>query len=294
MNTQTKQIHQYNTALSRGNREGGISTKEDILAVEEPLEIIIGYGSAGHRQRKTISVTMRTPDHDAELALGFLYTEGVIAAYKDIANVRHIDENRLLVDLHDKVVIDFEKLNRHFYTTSSCGVCGKASLEAVSVQSCFIFKKDFPKINTTTLLSLPVQLLDNQLLFTKTGGTHASVLFTLPPLPPQGVICAETTPLLGAGGTIYEDVGRHNALDKAIGWALKRDILPLSNHILLVSGRASFELIQKAAMAGIPIVAAIGAPSSLAVQLAEEMGMTLVGFLKGDRFNIYTGVERII
>jgi FdhD protein len=270
MTIQNKPIHLYNT-------EGGIFTKEDTLAIEEPLEIIIGYDSAGQRQRKTISVTMRTPDHDAELALGFLYTEGVIAAYKDIANVRHIEENRILVDMHDTVVIDFEKLNRHFYTTSSCGVCGKASLEAVSTQSCFIFKKDFPKINTSTLLSLSAQLFDNQLLFTKTGGTHASVLFNT-----EGVALKT-----------FEDVGRHNALDKAIGWALKRAILPLSNHILLVSGRASFELIQKAAMAGIPIVAAIGAPSSLAVQLAEEMGMTLVGFLKEDRFNVYTGIERL-
>jgi FdhD protein len=257
--------------------EGGVIEKDDILAVEEPLEIIIGYGSAAKRQRKTIAVTMRTPDNDFELALGFLFTEGVIFSKNDVKNVRFMDENRVLVDLDEKIVFDFERLNRHFYTTSSCGVCGKASLEAVSTQSCFILQKDTPKIEKADIFKIPLQLIENQLLFNTTGGVHASLL-----LNTEGVTL-----------NAFEDVGRHNALDKLIGWAFQKDLLPLKNNLLLVSGRASFELIQKAMMAGIPIVAAIGAPSSLAVQLAEESRMTLIGFLKPDKFNVYTGLERI-
>jgi FdhD protein len=264
--------------LKHINTEGGISEKEDILAIEEPLEISIGYGSAAKRQRKTIAVTMRTPDHDFELALGFLFSEGVIFSKNNVKSVRFLGENKVLVDLDEKLIFDFERLNRHFYTTSSCGVCGKASLEAVSTQSCFILQKDSPKISKTDIFKIPLQLIENQLLFNTTGGVHASLL-----LNTEG----ETL-------NAFEDVGRHNALDKLIGWALQKDLLPLKNNILLVSGRASFELVQKAMMAGIPIVAAIGAPSSLAVQLAEESGMTLIGFLKPHKFNVYTGIERII
>jgi FdhD protein len=271
--------------------EGGIIEKDDILAVEEPLEIIIGYGSAAKRQRKTIAVTMRTPDNDFELALGFLFTEGVIFSKNDVKNVRFMDENRVLVDLDEKIVFDFERLNRHFYTTSSCGVCGKASLEAVSTQSCFILQKDTPKIEKADIFKIPLQLIENQLLFNTTGGVHASLL--LAPQPPKGELVLDSS--FGSWGALnaFEDVGRHNALDKLIGWAFQKDLLPLKNNLLLVSGRASFELIQKAMMAGIPIVAAIGAPSSLAVQLAEESRMTLIGFLKPDKFNVYTGIERI-
>jgi FdhD protein len=266
-----------NIALTRFNREE-ITDIEDILAIEEPLEITIGYGTAAQRTHKTISVTMRTPDHDFELALGFLYTEGVIFSKNDIANVRYLDDNRVLVDLHENALFDVEKLNRHFYTTSSCGVCGKAALDAVVTQTCVMIPKDFPKINAPTLLSLSSQLFDNQSLFSKTGGTHASVLFNT-----EGVV-----------QKTFEDVGRHNALDKLIGWTFQQNLLPLKTHILLVSGRASFELIQKAAMAGIPIVVAIGAPSSLAVDVAEAHNITLVGFLKENSFNVYTGIERIL
>jgi FdhD protein len=267
--------------INRLNTEGGFQT-EDTLAIEEPLEIIIGYGSAAKRQRKTIAVTMRTPDHDFELALGFLFTEGVIFSKNAVKSVRFLESNRILVDLDEKISVDLDKLNRHFYTTSSCGVCGKASLEAVSTQSCFILQKDMPKISKAVIFKIPLQLIDNQSLFTETGGVHASLL--LAPQPPKG----EYAVIKG-----FEDVGRHNALDKLIGWAFQNDFLPLKNHILLVSGRTSFELIQKAMMAGIPIVAAIGAPSSLAVQLAEDNNMTLIGFLKHDKFNVYTGLERI-
>lgn len=265
-----------NLVIQRLNTEG-VSETEDILAVEEPLEISVAYGKVGERQRKTIAVTMRTPDFDFELALGFLYTEGVIFSKKDILNIRYIHENSVLIDLNENLYFDTEKLNRHFYTTSSCGVCGKASLEAVSTQMCYFLQKNYPIVKSDILSALPMQLFDNQLLFSKTGGVHASTIFNT-----EGLYIH-----------LFEDVGRHNALDKLIGWALKMDMLPLSNHILLVSGRASFELMQKAAMAGIPIVAAIGAPSSLAVQLAAEMNMTLIGFLRENKFNIYTGKERI-
>lgn len=263
--------------ITRFNTEGRVQEIEDTLAIEEPLEIIIGYGTAAKRQRKTIAITMRTPKNDFELALGFLFTEGVIFSKNDVKSVRFIDTNRVLVDLDEKIIFDFERLNRHFYTTSSCGVCGKASLEAVSTQSCFILQKDTPKISKDVLFKIPLQLIENQLLFEKTGGVHASLL-----LNTEGVVLST-----------FEDVGRHNALDKLIGWAFQNDLLPLKDTILLVSGRTSFELIQKAMMAGIPIVAAIGAPSSLAVQLAEENGMTLIGFLKHDRFNVYCNSHRI-
>jgi FdhD protein len=267
--------------IIRVNTEG-VFPSEDALAIEEPLEIIIGYGTASKRQRKTIAVTMRTPDYDFELALGFLFTEGVIASKNDVKSIRFLEDNRVLVDLDEKIVFDFDTLNRHFYTTSSCGVCGKASIEAISTQSCFILQKDSPKIPKAVIFKIPLQLIENQLLFNKTGGVHASLLFA--PQPPKGEYKATK---------VFEDVGRHNALDKLIGWACQNDLLPLKNNILLVSGRASFELIQKAMMAGIPIVAAIGAPSSLAVQLADENGMTLIGFLKQDKFNIYTNSDRI-
>jgi FdhD protein len=252
----------------------------DTIAVEEPLEIIVSYGSP--RKRKTLAVTMRTPDDDTHLALGFLYTEGIISSKKEVANMRFLEENSLLVDLHENVNFDIEKLNRHFYTTSSCGVCGKASLEAVSTQSCYILNKNFPLISKNILFKINTQIIDNQPLFKQTGGTHASALFDL----------SEANFDFKYIKTM-EDVGRHNALDKIIGYALKNDMLPLSNHLLVVSGRASFELIQKALMAGIPIVAAVGAPSSLAVDLAVENNMTLIGFLKKNTLNVYSGFERI-
>ncbi len=263
-------IHQFDA--------NNFTEKEDLLAVEEPLEISIAYGSAVSRIRKTVAVTMRTPDDDFELALGFLFTEGVVFNKKEVKSVRFVGENRVLVDLDEKVRFDFEKLNRNFYTTSSCGVCGKASLESISKTMCFILEKGIPTVSKDILLGLPQKLLAVQQSFIETGGAHASVLFNT-----EGGILK-----------IFEDVGRHNALDKLIGWAFQQDILPLKENILLLSGRASFELIQKASMAGIPIVAAVGAPSSLAVDLAEENGMTLIGFLKKEKFNVYTSIERII
>jgi FdhD protein len=255
-----------------------ISNALDDIAVEEPLEIIIRYGSTQKRTLKTIAVTMRTPCDDAFLALGFLFTEGVVFQKEDVVSYRFLEANRIVVELRESYAFDVEKLNRHFYTTSSCGVCGKASIEAISTNSCFILKKNYPIVSKHIISNLTAQLFDNQSLFSKTGGVHASTLFNT-----EGVLLK-----------LFEDVGRHNALDKLIGWAFQNGLLPLSNTVLLVSGRVSFELVQKTIMAGIPIIAAIGAPSSLAIDLAEQNGMTLIGFLKDNSMNIYTATERVI
>ena len=263
------------TPILRVNREG-VSNDTDALAAEEPLEIVLVFGGTNKRQRQSISVTMRTPTgNDFELALGFLFTEGVIKNYKDVISVRYtaseFDEtaqtNVVQVNLTPSVVFDVEKLQRHFYTSSSCGVCGKTSLDLVQTTSCFWLKKGFPLVKSAVLMNLPEKLRAAQSVFEETGGIHAAALFNT-----EGVLLA-----------LREDVGRHNALDKLIGWAMQNSLLPLSNHLLLVSGRSSFELVQKALMAGIPILAAVGAPSSLAVQLADENNMTVVGFLKQNR-----------
>jgi FdhD protein len=264
-------------SLIKIDENKSINTLDDI-AVEEPLEIIIRYGSTQKRTLKTIAVTMRTPCDDAFLALGFLYTEGVIFQKEDVVSYRFLEQNRIVVELRESFIFDVEKLNRHFYTTSSCGVCGKASIEAISTDSCFVLSKNYPYVSKHIIFNLSSQLFDNQLLFSKTGGVHASALFNT-----EGVLLK-----------LFEDVGRHNALDKLIGWALQNEHLPLSHSILLVSGRVSFELVQKAIMAGIPIIAAIGAPSSLALDLAEQNGMTLIGFLKEKTMNVYCSAERIV
>ncbi len=260
----------------RIDTEGGILSNDN-LATEQPLEILIGFGSVTKRKRQTIAVTMRTPEQDVDLALGFLFTEGVIADKKDVVNVRFLSENKLLIDLNESVSVNLEHLNRHFYTTSSCGVCGKSSLEAVSTTSCFLLNPDTPILKKEVLFGLTQKLRAEQSVFDSTGGIHASGLFDID----------------GRLLKTCEDVGRHNALDKLIGWALQKELLPLKNNILLVSGRVSFELVQKAVMAGIPIVAAVGAPSSLAVELADDNNMTLIGFLRDGRFNVYSGAQRI-
>jgi FdhD protein len=273
------------TPILRVNTEGSFAD-EDTLAAEEPLEIVLAFGETNHRRRQSISVTMRTPTgHDFELAMGFLLTEGVIKDAKDVISVRYsaseLDEsaqtNVVQVDLKPSVKFDAERLQRHFYTSSSCGVCGKTSLDMVQTASCFWLKKDIPRVKSAILMNLPEKLRALQTVFDTTGGIHAAALFDT-----EGSLVA-----------LREDVGRHNALDKLIGWAMQNERLPLSHSILLVSGRSSFELVQKALMAGIPILAAVGAPSSLAVQLAIENDMTVVGFLKNNRFNIYSGFERI-
>ncbi|WP_448701420.1 formate dehydrogenase accessory sulfurtransferase FdhD [Mucilaginibacter sp. AW1-3] len=258
----------------------------DKLAAEEPLEIRLEYGDLFNREKRNVSVTMRTPGNDAELALGFLFTEGIIQSGDDVESVEHCfiacDENRqnvIQVTLKENVRPNLQNTERNFYTTSSCGVCGKSSIGAIRTVNRFAL--GLPDDNTTTveiLNRLPAILSQHQEVFDETGGLHASALFT-----------GDGKMLL-----VREDVGRHNALDKLIGEALRQGRLPLHQNILLLSGRASFELVQKAAMAGINIMAAIGAPSTLAVQLADEFNITLVGFLRNNRFNIYTSAHRII
>jgi FdhD protein len=260
--------------------EADIIESNDILAAEEPLEIRLVWGPADNRQTRNISVTMRTPGSDAELAAGFLYTEGIIKTTNDIAGIQHLrsDENITAIELKEGIEPEIGKLERNFYTTSSCGVCGKSSIDAVITTCPILETPDTIKVHTDLIYSLTDKLRSKQDVFENTGGIHASALFDL-----------DGNLLL-----MREDVGRHNALDKLIGAALQADMIPLDKHILLLSGRASFELIQKASMAGIKIVAAVGAPSSLAAQLADDMGMTLIGFLRGHRFNIYSGAQRII
>ncbi|SKB61101.1 FdhD protein [Soonwooa buanensis] len=251
----------------------------DDIAVEEPLEIRVSYHTNGDKNTKNISVTMRTPGNDAELAAGFLFTEGIISSNNQIQNVGHQQaecsrnqENIIIADLIEDFIPKLANTDRNFYTTSSCGVCGKGSIESIRTVSPFQnITRTQQNISVETLYSLPEKLRSFQSNFSSTGGIHASGLFSL-----EGDLLA-----------LREDVGRHNALDKLIGHALFTDQLPLQDKILLLSGRASFELIQKAAMAGISFVVAIGAPSSLAVDLAKEFDITLLGFLRENRFNIY-------
>jgi FdhD protein len=245
---------------------------EDELAVEEPLEIAIEYGAASSRETTIIAVTMRTPGHDEQLALGFLYTEQIIKQFSEVQEVQIGTNNRVTVLLHEDATPQLQQAQRNFYTTSSCGICGKASIEAVQLA---FDSLDLPKnqrIDEKVLFSLPKQLNETQTLFARTGAVHASALFDV-----QGNLLA-----------VFEDVGRHNALDKLVGHCFREKQLPLHNHILLLSGRASFELIQKALGAGIGIVCSIGAPSSLAVQLANDSNILLIGFLKADKFVQYT------
>ncbi len=251
----------------------------DLLAVEEPLEIQLVFGPAGARIKKTISITMRTPGQDNELALGFLFTEGIIKYENEVSRISHESDsvNIILVEFLHGITPTVSSLDRHFYTTSSCGVCGKTSLDAVRSKSIFPAGLGALKVSSALLYSLQEKLKGQQKVFDLTGGLHASTLFD-----------ANGNLLL-----VREDVGRHNALDKVIGASLIQHRLPLSESILLLSGRISFELVQKAYMAGINFVAAIGAPSTLAVKMAEECGITLVGFLRDNRYTIYSGQQRL-
>lgn len=255
--------------------------REDVLAVEEPLEIRVG----GH----SLAITMRTPGHDIELAAGFLVSEAVISRADQFSTARYcagaegtVDGlntyNILDVSLAPGVTPPGPSLARAFYTTSSCGLCGKASIEAVRTKSSYEVADDPLRIDAALLATFPDALRAGQDVFDKTGGLHAAALFD------------------GATGemlVLREDVGRHNAVDKVVGWALTAERLPLRGTVLMVSGRASFELAQKASMAGIPLLAAVSAPSSLAAELAAEAGMTLVGFLRGNSMVVYAGAARI-
>ena len=251
----------------------------DELAIEEPLEIQLAYTEKNARIQKTISITMRTPGNDEDLAVGFLFTEGIIKNKNQVAHTLvSLTENKVLVLLNENEIVNLQKTERNFYTTSSCGVCGKTSIDAIKTISAYNNITDKISLSTNLFYQLENELRKQQAIFETTGGLHASALFDLD----------------GKFISLREDVGRHNALDKLIGAAFLKEELPLTNNILLLSGRASFELIQKATMAGIKIIAAVGAPSSLAVQLAQEAGITLIGFLRNEGFNIYTGEERIM
>lgn len=251
---------------------------EDTLAIEEPLEIQLLYHTGEEPVLRKVSVTMRTPGNDEELAAGFLFTEGILQDAAQIAGIRRDSDHTITVLLQEGARPQLQQAERNFYTTSSCGVCGKASIEAIRTVSVFGPSTSSPDIPASLLYTLPAELRKQQEIFDCTGGLHASALF-------------------GTDGRflrLKEDVGRHNALDKLIGAAFLDRQLPLDNNILLLSGRASFELVQKAAMAGIPVIAAVGAPSSLAVALAEEQRITLLGFLREERFNIYSGGQGIL
>ncbi|WP_395106306.1 formate dehydrogenase accessory sulfurtransferase FdhD [Actinomadura sp. SCN-SB] len=264
--TVRRPVVKVGTAGVRGRRP-------DTLAVEEPLEIRV----AG----RPLTITMRTPGDDFELVAGFLAAEGVIARPDDLLAMRYCadatEQNTLDVALADGVEPPSELMRRAFATTSACGVCGKASIEALRVRRPYDIASDQVRLTPVSLAALPDRLREAQRVFERTGGLHAAGLFD------------------ASGGLLVlrEDVGRHNAVDKVVGWALAKGLLPLSGHVLMVSGRASFELTQKAAQAGIPVLAAVSAPSSLAVELAEDAGMTLIGFLRGETMNVYTGAHRI-
>jgi len=268
------------TARRRVLRLGAETELErpDTLVVEEPLEVRVG-GSA-------LAVTMRTPGDDMDLAAGFLVSEGVVNDAEQVRAIRYCagatDDGRntynvLDVDLAAGVAPPDKSLERAFYTTSSCGLCGKASLDAVRTSAAFSVADDPLVVDAGVLALLPDRLREAQRVFDRTGGLHAAGLFT----PDGHLLC------------LREDVGRHNAVDKVVGWALREGRLPLRGTVLLVSGRASFELVQKAWMAGVPALAAVSAPSSLAVDLATEAGMTLVGFLRGSTMNVYAGSARV-
>ncbi len=260
--------------------EGRARVRPDSLATEEPMEIRLISGDV----RRTVAVTMRTPGADFELAAGFLYGEGIVSSPEDIRRISYCVDvdaeqqyNIVNVELRGGHSYDPRPLERHFYTTSACGVCGKASLEQLELRGCPVIPPG-PELAPEKIYALPDKLREAQGLFDATGGLHAAALFDK-----EGELVA-----------LREDVGRHNATDKLVGWALLEGRLPLAYHLVMVSGRSSFEILQKCLTAGVPIVCAISAPSSLAVDVARQFGMTLIGFLRGNRFNVYSGHERVL
>jgi FdhD protein len=261
--------------------DGRTCVRPDALATEEPMEIRVISGGS----RQTVAVTMRTPGADFELAAGFLYGEGIVSSPEDIKKISYCVDldvdaeqqyNIVNVELRAGRKYDPRPLERHFYTTSACGVCGKASLEQLELRGCPVIPPG-PEIAAEKIYGLPEKLRKAQGLFEATGGLHAAALFDA-----EGDLLA-----------LREDVGRHNATDKLIGWSLLDGRLPLSDHAVMVSGRSSFEILQKCLSAGVPIVCAISAPSSLAVEVARRFNITLVGFLRGNRFNVYSSPERV-
>jgi FdhD protein len=255
--------------------DGKVRRKDDYLAAEEPLEIRVGDDP--------LSVTMRTPGHDRELAAGFLFTEGLIQHREQIIKLEIAEPqdgtnrgNVIQAELSPEAAPDFAKMKRHFFAASSCGICGKASIDSIRSRLLAAPNPDF-RLDAELLVQMPDALRSSQDVFQRTGGLHAAALFD-----PRGQLLV-----------LREDIGRHNAVDKVIGWALLEGRVPLSDSVLLVSGRGGFEIVQKAIVAGVPLVASVSAPSSLAVQLARELRLTLIGFLRGRRFVIYAGEERV-
>lgn len=256
---------------------GTATAEEDEVSVEEPLEIRVRTPDDAPAQSRPVAVTMRTPGADIELTAGFLFTEGIIGRRSDLRSLRSEEANVVVAEIAPQEPVDLSRLERQSFVSSSCGVCGKRSIAAVFTQRRHANRPGQPRFEARVIHSLPGALRAAQDTFNRTGGLHASALFTS-----SGHLLAQ-----------YEDVGRHNALDKLIGAEFLAGRLPLDDKLLLVSGRASFELIQKATMAGLPVLAAVGAPSSLAVSLAREAGLTLLGFVREGRFNVYTAAERL-
>ena len=266
-------------------RRGALEETDDVVAVEEPLEIRIVERVGGSEREHSLAVTMRTPGHDFDLATGFLFAEGILRNAEDVEVVEHAlpraaeeTGNVVRVVLREGLSLDVSSTIRSFYTTSSCGVCGKTSLDAIWTRKPPSMARDAPRLPRAVLAAMPEALRREQAVFARTGGLHAAGLFRAD----GGIV------------VLREDVGRHNAVDKVIGDRFRARGLPLEDHVLLVSGRASFEILQKAVMAGVPCVASVGAPSSLAVEVAREFGVTLVGFLRRDSFNVYAGATRIV
>lgn len=278
--TQRRKVHRYLLDGSAAAIEYPVRLREDVLAAEEPLEIRFGNVS--------FAVTMRTPGDDFDLVAGFLVSEGIIRNQSDLVSLRFCsgedEEGRQtfnVVEAQFRRGLSLPDTGRHIYTSSSCGICGSTSIEAVRKTLTFSLDEDQLRVPVDVLARLPEQLREAQSLFDKTGGVHAAGLFRIGDRDEAELLC------------IREDVGRHNAVDKVIGWALREGLLPLRGTVLQVSGRASFELVQKAALAGIPVLAAVSAPSSLAADLAAETGITLVGFSRGRSLNVYVGEERL-
>lgn len=254
-----------------------LSEVHDDVALEEPLEIRLDATDGITRGTRSLSITMRTPGHDRELAAGFLFTEGLLRSAHDIASITQLDDNIVTVHLADHARVAWPSMERHFYATSSCGVCGKSSLDALEVPGLQRIPRDGFSFATTEISRLSDRLRAQQAVFDRTGGLHAAALFGHD----------------GALVDIREDVGRHNAVDKLLGAQFLQALTPRGDCLLFLSGRASFELVQKALAAGIPMIAAVGAPSSLAVELAQRFDLTLVGFVRGERFNVYSGAWRL-
>lgn len=273
--TKTMRVAQY--------RDGAMRRRKDTLAVEEPLEIRVAWKDGGKKRVEAIAVTMRTPGHDFDLVAGFLHGEGIVSQAGDLTELTYCrgDEqqqyNIVEARLTPGVEFDLERLRRNVFTSSSCGVCGKASLEAVEAVGCALLTDSF-RISGELIPQLPDFLMEGQGVFARTGGLHAAGLF-------------DTN---GKAGAFREDVGRHNAVDKVLGHTVLQKGMPVSDRVLVVSGRSSFEIVQKAVMARVPMIVAVGAPSSLAVDLATRFGQTLIGFARGGGFNVYTGSERVL